>query len=78
MQAKSHLSCSFSSTLTSRHDVPHILYSQSGVLVFRVHPDDTVAQATHGKDGTGRERRTRHSGSTRVDSSQSNMDVSIC
>lgn len=35
--------------------MPHILYSQGGVLVLCVDPDDTVAQATHGKNGTGRE-----------------------
>lgn len=35
--------------------MPHILYSQGRVLVLCVDPDNTMAQATHGKDSTGRE-----------------------
>ena len=42
----------------------HILYSQCGVLVLGVDPDDTMAQATHGQDGTGREGCARNSRST--------------
>lgn len=44
--------------------MPHILYSQGGVLVLGVDPDDTVAQAAHGKNGTGGEGCARYSRST--------------
>jgi len=57
-------SCIFLSILTSRHHVSHILYSQGRILVLRIDPDDTVAQAAQGKDGTGREGCTRDSRST--------------
>lgn len=55
----------FPSIVTSRHDVPHILYSQGGVLVLGVDPDDTVAQAAHGKNGTGGEGCARNSRPTK-------------
>ncbi len=44
--------------------MPHILYSQGGVLVLGVDPDDTVTQAAHGKNGTGGEGCARDSRST--------------
>lgn len=50
--------------LTSRHDMSHILYSQGGVLVLCVDPDDTVTKAAHGEDGTSREGGTWDSRST--------------
>lgn len=54
----------FPSILTSRHDMPHILYSEGRVLVLGVDPNDTVAQAAHGKNGTSWKRCARHSRST--------------
>ena len=39
--------------LTTRHDVAHILHGEGRVLVFRVDPDDAVAQPSHGEDGPG-------------------------
>lgn len=39
--------------LTSRHNVAHILNSESRVFVLCVHPDHAVAQPTHGQDGSG-------------------------
>lgn len=46
----------------------HILYGQSRVLVFCIDPDDAVAKAAQGEDGTGREGCAWDSWSTRGDS----------
>lgn len=54
----------FPSLLTSRHDVPHILYSQGWIFIFSVDPDDTMTQAAHREDGSSREGGTRDSRST--------------
>lgn len=35
--------------------MPHVLYSQGGVLVLGVDPDDTMAQAAHGENSTSGE-----------------------